>query len=246
MKVLLLSLLLVAGAVASSDDKIIGGSECSPQSVPWQASLDLGYHSCGGALVSDRWVISAAHCWYNPYYMRVRLGAHDLRLGSATEQFINVESIYWNQDYNYQTLDHDVMLVKLVRTAKLSRDVSAIALPTECPLPDTQCVVSGWGNVLTEGVSMPNTLQCATIPLMSDAVCNGAYPGMISSTMICAGYIEGGKDACQGDSGGPLACNGILQGIVSWGYGCAEPNHPGVYTKVCSLLPWIHDIMATK
>ena len=65
------------------------------------------------------------------------------------------------------------------------------------------------------------------------------------NTMICAGYIEGGKDSCEGDAGGPLVCNKELQGITSWGYGCAERAHPGVYTQVCKLIDWIHEIMAT-
>uniref|UniRef100_A0A674IXG0 Peptidase S1 domain-containing protein n=1 Tax=Terrapene triunguis TaxID=2587831 RepID=A0A674IXG0_9SAUR len=92
----------------------------------------------------------------------------------------------------------------------------------------------------------PYNLQCVNIPILSNAACEGSYPGMITSTMLCAGYLEGGKDACQGDSGGPLVCNGELQGIVSWGVGCAQKDQPGVYTKVCSLLPWIKSTMAAN
>uniref|UniRef100_A0A3P9PIR8 trypsin n=1 Tax=Poecilia reticulata TaxID=8081 RepID=A0A3P9PIR8_POERE len=76
--------------------------------------------------------------------------------------------------------------------------------------------------------------------------CNNSYPGMIYDSMFCAGYLEGGKDSCQGDSGGPVVCNGELQGIVSWGYGCAERDHPGVYAKVCLFNDWLQSTMASN
>uniref|UniRef100_A0A8C3P654 Peptidase S1 domain-containing protein n=1 Tax=Chrysemys picta bellii TaxID=8478 RepID=A0A8C3P654_CHRPI len=95
-------------------------------------------------------------------------------------------------------------------------------------------------------VFSPYNLQCVNIPILSNAECEGSYPGMITSTMLCAGYLEGGKDACQGDSGGPLVCNGELQGIVSWGVGCAQKDQPGVYTKVCSLLGTCYQMMSCR
>ena len=64
--------------------------------------------------------------------------------------------------------------------------------------------------------------------------------------MICAGYPEGGKDSCQGDGGGPLVCNAELQGITSWGIGCAEPGRPGAYTKVCNFVDWLQQTMASN
>uniref|UniRef100_A0A8C2FFA5 trypsin n=1 Tax=Cyprinus carpio TaxID=7962 RepID=A0A8C2FFA5_CYPCA len=89
----------------------------------------------------------------------------------------------------------------------------------------------------------PSRLMCLWAPILSDTSCRNAYPGQISSNMFCAGFMEGGKDSCQGDSGGPVVCNNQLQGIVSWGYGCAQKNKPGVYAKVCNFTTWIRNTM---
>ncbi|KAK1794645.1 hypothetical protein P4O66_001361 [Electrophorus voltai] len=151
----------------------------------------------------------------------------------GTEQYMTVDAIYWHQSYDYQTLDFDIMLMKLSHPVTINEFVKPIALPKACPTPGDMCVVSGWGNIYSD----------SDVPILSHEVCENSYPGKISNNMVCAGYLEGGKDSCQGDSGGPLVCNGELQGIVSWGYGCAQPDFPGVYTKVCALLPWIYDIL---
>ncbi|XP_039629522.1 trypsin-2-like [Polypterus senegalus] len=240
----LLLLLGVAAAASINDDRIIGGYECYPHSQPWQVSLNAGYHFCGGSLINDQWVISAAHCWYNPYSQIVILGDHHIWQHEGTEQLMAVDQIFWHQSYDYQTMDHDIMLMKLAHPVTFTAYVQPVPLPTSCPTPGEMCVVSGWGNIRTDSVFNPFNLQCVDVPILSQQDCENSYPGMITSTMVCAGYLEGGKDACQGDSGGPLVCNGKLHGIVSWGYGCAEVNHPGVYTKVCALLPWIENILA--
>lgn len=122
----------------------------------------------------------------------------------------------------------------------------------------------------------PAKLQCLEAPLLSDDTCFNAYPFQITENMICAGYLEGGKDSCQvmqtswllwhktiswykgmhqwreprffplqGDSGGPMMCDGELQGVVSWGHGCALRKKPGVYTKVCNYISWIKNTMAS-
>ncbi|NXB41554.1 TRY2 protein, partial [Eulacestoma nigropectus] len=90
----------------------------------------------------------------------------------------------------------------------------------------------------------PNTLQCLKAPILSATECSESYPGRITKNMVCAGFLEGGKDSCQGDSGGPMVCNGELQGIVSWGFGCAQRDHPGVYTKVCNFVSWVQETIA--
>uniref|UniRef100_A0A8C3HJE5 trypsin n=1 Tax=Chrysemys picta bellii TaxID=8478 RepID=A0A8C3HJE5_CHRPI len=251
---------LRSAAAPQGVDRIVGGYECSPHSQPWQVSLNVGYHFCGGSLITDQWVVSAAHCctrWVgagalshrsfpSPDSMQVILGDHNIQVFEHTEHLMRIETIVWHPSYDYQTLDHDIMLIKLAHPVRTDAYVQPVSLPTACPAAGTSCVVSGWGNILSDGVFSPYNLQCVNIPILSNAECEGSYPGMITSTMLCAGYLEGGKDACQGDSGGPLVCNGELQGIVSWGVGCAQKDQPGVYTKVCSLLPWIKSTMAAN
>ncbi|XP_070690985.1 transmembrane protease serine 9-like [Pempheris klunzingeri] len=236
--------LLGAAAAAPTDDRIVGGYECSPHSQPWQVSINIGYHYCGGSLINDRWIISASHCWQNPYSQIAVLGDHHIWENEGTEQFMSVDAIYWHESYDYQTLDYDIMLMKLAHPVTVNQYVKPIALPKACPTPGDMCTVSGWGNIYTDQVFNPFHLQCVQVPILSYKECDASYPGLITDRMVCAGYLEGGKDACQGDSGGPLVCNGELQGIVSWGQGCAQPNYPGVYTKVCSLMPWINEILS--
>ncbi|XP_074794302.1 anionic trypsin-2-like [Natator depressus] len=178
--------------------------------------------------------------------MQVILGDHNIQVFEHTEHLMRIETIVWHPSYDYQTMDHDIMLIKLAHPVQTDAYVQPVPLPTACPAAGTSCVVSGWGNILSDGVFSPYNLQCVNIPILSNTECEGSYPGMITNTMLCAGYLEGGKDACQGDSGGPLVCNGELQGIVSWGIGCAQKDQPGVYTKVCSLLPWIESTMAAN
>ncbi|XP_037767582.1 trypsin I-P1 [Chelonia mydas] len=176
----------------------------------------------------------------------VRLGEHNLAVREGTEQFINAAKVIRHQNYSPQMLDNDIMLIKLASAATLNPYINTIALPTSCVVTGTQCLISGWGNTLSSGTNYPDLLQCLKAPVLSSSKCSGAYPGQITSNLICIGYLEGGKNSCQGDSGGPVVCNGRFQGIVSWGIGCAQKGYPGVYTKVCSYVSWIQNTIATE
>ncbi|XP_069317794.1 anionic trypsin isoform X1 [Eulemur rufifrons] len=257
----LLILAFVGTAVAvpiDDDDKIVGGYTCEENSVPYQVSLNSGYHFCGGSLISSQWVVSAAHCYKSTIHsefsgrgceygrIQVRLGEYNIEVLEGNEQFINSAKVIRHPKYNSQTLDNDIMLIKLSSAAVINSRVSTISLPSACAAAGTECLISGWGNTLSSGSNYPDLLQCLDAPLLSDAECEASYPGEITSNMICAGFLEGGKDSCQGDSGGPVVCNGALQGIVSWGYGCAQKNRPGVYTKVCNYVDWIQDTIAAN
>ncbi|XP_030043506.1 anionic trypsin [Microcaecilia unicolor] len=243
MKGLLLFALLGA-AVAfplEDDDKIVGGYTCS---VPYQVSLNSGYHFCGGSLINNLWVVSAAHCYMSR--IQVRLGEHDIETEEGTEQFINSALVIQHPKYNSWYLDNDIMLIKLSTPAILGPHVQVINLPSQCPVPGAQCLISGWGNTLSNGANYPDLLQCVVAPVLTDEECKNAYPGQITENMVCVGYLEGGKDSCQGDSGGPVVSDGELQGIVSWGIGCALEGYPGVYTKVCNYVSWIQDTVAAN
>ncbi|PSN46395.1 hypothetical protein C0J52_15912 [Blattella germanica] len=90
-------------------------------------------------------------------------------------------------------------------------------------------------------------LKEVDVPIIGTVTCQHYYESdTVVETNICAGYDIGEKDACGGDSGGPLICNGILMGLVSWGYRCAFPESPGVYTRVKSYLQWINKTVMGK
>ncbi|NWW98810.1 TRY1 protein, partial [Caloenas nicobarica] len=176
--------------------------------------------------------------------IQVQLGKKNLELTESTEQLINAAKIIRHPNYSSKTLDNDILLIKLAEPAVLTRAVQTVPLPTSCVAAGTTCLISGWGNLLSYGTQYPDDLQCLNAPVLSSSQCSGAYPGEITNNMICVGFLEGGKDSCQGDSGGPVVCNGQLQGIVSWGYGCALRGYPGVYTKVCNYVSWIEETIA--
>ncbi|XP_012520535.1 PREDICTED: cationic trypsin-like [Propithecus coquereli] len=190
-----LALLGVAVTFPINDDKIVRGYTCEENSVPYQVSLNSGYHFCCGSLINDEWVVSAAHCY--ELRIQVRLGEHNIDVTEGNEQFINAAKIIVHPEYNEGTIDNDIMLIKLSSPAKINSQVSTISLPRSCAAVGTECLISGWGNTLSFGVSYPDVLQCLEAPILSDTTCHNAYPGQITSNMFCLGFLEGGKDSCQ-------------------------------------------------
>uniref|UniRef100_A0A8C9SEK5 trypsin n=1 Tax=Scleropages formosus TaxID=113540 RepID=A0A8C9SEK5_SCLFO len=210
-------------------DKIIGGYECPRNSQKWQVFLTYDD--------GQRWL-------YEIYIFH--LGEHDLYAEEGTEQRIFVEKAIRHPGYSSSNYDNDIMLIKLKQPAVFNEFVHPIPLASSCARPGEACLVSGWGNQINTGVHYAAVLQCLNLPILSESQCRNSYGSLITDNMLCAGFLEGGKDSCQGDSGGPLVCHGQLQGVVSWGSGCAEPGYPGVYAEVCRYIDWINNVMASN
>ncbi|XP_040389995.1 LOW QUALITY PROTEIN: transmembrane protease serine 5 [Cygnus olor] len=176
------------------------------------------------------------------------VGAGVTRGSIEQEAGVPVEKVIYHPLYNGSSLDYDIALMKLHVPLNFSDAIRAVCLPPSHRdlFQGTPCWVSGWGYTRPDQAQPTETLQEALIPLISTRRCNSScmYKGELTARMLCAGYPQGKIDACQGDSGGPLVCQDELTwrlvGVVSWGQGCAEPNHPGVYTNVAQLLPWIY------
>ncbi|KAF7474554.1 Hypothetical predicted protein [Marmota monax] len=174
--------------------------------------------------------------------LQVSLGKHNLRRWEATQQVLRVTRQVPHPGYRSRTHENDLMLLRLEKPARLGRAVRPIPVAQSCASPGTSCRVSGWGTTSSPEVRYPTVLQCVNVDISSDQQCRKAYPGAITSGMVCAGVPQGGKDSCQGDSGGPLVCGEQLQGLVSWGMEhCGRPGYPGVYTNLCKYQNWIRE-----
>ena len=179
-------------------------------------------------------------------HLAVRVGSYNLYEEDPGQVDIAVSRVVTHDDYDAWTITNDICLLHLEEEADLSNpNIGTIPLPpADQDIPEgTMCTVSGWGTT-SEGGSLARVLMKVEVPVVSDEDCRDAYgQSDITDSMICAGLPEGGKDACQGDSGGPLTCGLYLDGIASWGYGCAEPGFPGVYTQTSYFVDWINGHM---
>ncbi|XP_026326869.1 trypsin-2-like [Hyposmocoma kahamanoa] len=229
------------------DGKIVGGYNTTIQNIPYQAYLLLqkgnDYYQCGGSIISNRYILTAAHCLKGIQRAYIRIGSTQANSGGT---MYNSALLQMHPQYNSQTSDYDVGVIRVSRAMTLDGTKSRVIkladseMQSEPISPGTEILVSGWGTTSENGETS-NNLMAVTVPTVSNEDCNKSYRGGITARMFCAGVPEGGKDSCQGDSGGPAVQESEDKqlGIVSFGIGCARAGYPGVYTRVASVRNWI-------
>ncbi|CAH1785597.1 unnamed protein product, partial [Owenia fusiformis] len=229
-----------------SHPKIVGGSVATPNSYPWQASLQDGtFHYCGASLITAQWVVTAAHCIVDETSTTVVLGEHDRDTASGNEVRAPSAMIIPHEGYAAGApYPNDIALIKLQQPVTFNDYIQPACLPEDPNMSVTtedNCLITGWGS--TQDTGNNKLLQELVVPIWSKEDCAARWgQSYILDTHICLGTGETG--ACNGDSGGPLNCkkNGkwYLAGATSWGYrGCTEPDYPDVYTRISKYVDWI-------
>ncbi|XP_036409581.1 complement factor D-like [Megalops cyprinoides] len=232
-------------------ERIIEGKEAEPHSRPYMATIQRrGEHDCGGFLVAEKWVMTAAHCTGED---TVVLGAHSLRNNESTKQVFTIEAFHRHPNAS-NTGHHDIALFKLKQPATLTSAVQTIAFQRsgEDVPAGSEVTTAGWG--YTTNNIKPDTLQEVSLTVLSHQQCANRdhYRDKLTSDMMCASSCTGKrtrllcKDACMGDSGGPLIYKDMAVGIVMGGGDCGKYDYPGVYTVISHYVDWIDSIMANE
>ncbi|EZA56168.1 trypsin-1 [Ooceraea biroi] len=228
------------------DPRIVNGEDAKLGEIPYQVSLqDVGsnFHFCGGSVLNENYVITAAHCVQgrSPRGTQVIAGTIDLKEPKSTHE---VEKIVIHENYQAgNSWLNDIALLKVKNPFIRSTNLEYVPLPPKDQKVNANdvAIVSGWGR-LWQGGPTTTRLQRVNIFIADQKYCREKYQGMgynVYDTQVCAYDQAVMKGSCHGDSGGPLTVAGKLTGLVSWANGCASTSYPTVYTRVASYIDWI-------
>lgn len=228
-------------------NRIMSGDIAAKAAWPWQASLQRNnVHQCGATLISNTWLVTAAHCFKNSAYPQQWTVSFGITIKPPLMKR-NIKRIIVHERYRSPAREYDIAVVQFSPQVTFTEDIRRVCLPEASASfqPNVTAYITGFGALFYGGESQ-NDLREAKVKLISDDVCKQpyVYGNDIKFGMFCAGYLEGIYDACRGDSGGPLVVKDLkntwyLIGIVSWGDNCGQKNKPGVYTKVTYYRKWI-------
>ncbi|XP_026462245.1 chymotrypsin-1-like [Ctenocephalides felis] len=229
------SALVALSAAIPHSNRVVGGLEAAEGSAPYQVSLQVGnFHFCGGSILNEYWVLTAAHCL--GYDFDVVVGTN--KLDQPGERYL-VEQTFVHQ-FDQESLRHDLALVKVSSPIEFNDYVQPIPLGETYVGGGEVARLTGWGR-LGANLNGPNELQELNTVTLSHQQCvrQQIYP--VYDSQLCT-FVGSGRGACNGDSGGPLVVNGELHGVVSWGIPCAV-GLPDVFTRVSHYADWIRETM---
>uniref|UniRef100_A0A674KH64 Peptidase S1 domain-containing protein n=1 Tax=Terrapene triunguis TaxID=2587831 RepID=A0A674KH64_9SAUR len=210
----------------------------------------VGLGFCGGSIVNEKWIVTAAHCIEPGAQITVVAGEHNTEVNDGTEQYRQVVNIFPHPTYNasQKKYHNDIALLVLGTPLEFNSYVTPICIAskefTNSLVKHGTGTVSGWGSQLFRG-RVATVLQVLKVPFVDRATCMRSSRFSILQNMFCAGYHSEAKDTCEGDSGGPhtteIEGTWFLTGITSWGEECAKDGKYGIYTKVSEYVRWIKD-----
>jgi len=253
------------GIPNGSETYVVGGSEAGVLEFPWQISLrvrdnatGMYSHICGGSIISDQWIVTAAHCVMSGPYILVT-GEHDEKKKNPYKEVHRISKIITHPRWNFNTIDYDMALIKLQTPLDLSGRQSHLAPVCLPHIGDSfsgqTCMATGWGLNRHREDFLPDIrstiLHKVPLVVSSQASCSANYRGVniITNNMMCAGQY-GGYGVCNGDSGGPLQCmtNGryYLAGLSSYVVRCGSSQHPSVFARVAAFTSWMQLTMRTQ
>ncbi|KAL6468286.1 hypothetical protein MHYP_G00239630 [Metynnis hypsauchen] len=233
---------------------VVGGEVGRRGESPWQALIlnAGGNFHCGGVLIDQSWVLTAAHCLETSFRFSVRLGDYFQFMKEKNEVTIPVSKAISHPNYNPVTADNDIALLRLASPVKFTTYILPACLPSRSlaermlHLNGTQTVVTGWGKQNKTASHYSSALGFIHVPLVDHSECRRYMVNNLTQNMLCAGIIGKVTDACEGDSGGPMMTQyhntWFLIGLVSWGEGCGHTDKLGIYTKVSNYLEWIDSV----
>lgn len=182
-----------------SNGRIVGGTPIPITAVPHQVSLQQDGHYCGGSIISNRWVLTAAHCvdFLGVHSTQIRVGSS---FHKSEGKLVNISKIRSHPQYNPNSIDYDYALIELSDELEFNEAVQSIALPDQDEEVEvgSECLVSGWGLTKNPNESREH-LRAVVVPVIEHQECQKKYESSskITSRMICAGFAKGGKDSCK-------------------------------------------------
>uniref|UniRef100_A0A182QGQ8 Peptidase S1 domain-containing protein n=1 Tax=Anopheles farauti TaxID=69004 RepID=A0A182QGQ8_9DIPT len=234
----------------SPDRRIVNGTDADIRDYPFMVSLrnSAGRHSCGGSILSETWVLTAAHCVSatTPFMQTIQVGRTKIS-SEKDDSVYGIKRVVSHPEYDSRNSHlNDIALLELVLPLEFGESVYPVRLPSplfevEDDLDDLGVTLIGWGLTATGG-SSPTTLQRVDYYVVPNDECGELHTSTIYPSHICAAIPGGGKGQCSGDSGGPLLHHGVQVGIVSWSIKpCAVAPYPGVLTKVSHHIDFIRE-----